>query len=85
MVEGNEVVRAVVLGDEVCGVLVEVCTVLVDVCTVPELVDVCPVLVDVCGANVVCVVCVLVDVQVVDVDCGDKKREKNTSQPRNGS
>ena len=76
-------VRAVVLGDEVCGVLVEVCTVLVDVCTVPELVDVCPVLVDVCGANVVCLVCVLVDVEVVDVGCGGKKKEKNASQTRN--
>ena len=78
-------VFAVVEGNEVCGVLVEVSTVLVDVCTAPELVDVCPVLVDVCGGNVVCVVCVLVDVEVVDVGCGGKKKEKNASQTRNSS
>ena len=74
--KGDEVVWAVVLGDEVCGVLVEVSTVLVDVCTAP-------VLLDVCGGNVVCVVCALVDVEVVDVGCGGKKKEKNASQTRN--
>ena len=83
--KGDEVVWAVVLGDKVCGVLVEVSTVLADVCTVPVLVDVCPVLVDVCGADVVCVVCVLIDVEVVDVGCGGKKKEKNASQTRNSS
>ena len=83
LVEGNEVVRAVVLGDKVCGVLEEVCTLLVDVCTLPVLVDVCPVPLDVCGGNVVCVVCVLVDVEVLDVGCGGKKKEKNASQTRN--
>ena len=81
--KGDGVVWAVVLSDEVCGVLVEVSTVLVDVSTV--LVDVCPVLVDVCGGNVVCVVCVLVDSVVVDIGCGDKKKGKNASQTRNSS